>query len=168
MQILCFPCNQFGRQEPWPESQIVNWVHKNFGIVESSGITFFKKADVKGPNTQPTWIFLKQFDNTEVSWNFSAHFVLNKEGKVVGRYRDGELSDIESTINEELSKTSGGIIEENKKETAAEEVTEKTKASTLKKSISSFAKKLPKISKKKKVTQAELPSILAKKSKSEK
>jgi len=103
VQIMLFPCNQFGRQEPWPETQIVEWAQQKFGIVDGSGINFFQKADVNGPNTQPAWTFFKQVDDSDVSWNFAASFVLNKKGQVVGRY--SRFADIERTIEEELSKS---------------------------------------------------------------
>jgi len=102
LQILCFPCNQFGRQEPWAEPEIVGWVNKKFGIIEGSGINFMQKADVNGSNTQPAWLFFKQFDDSDVAWNFDASFVLNKNGEVVGRY--SRFSDIEAKIEEELQK----------------------------------------------------------------
>lgn len=102
LQILCFPCNQFAEEEPWPEPEIVSWAYKKFGISEGSGINFMQKADVNGPNTQPAWSFFKQFDDTEVSWNFAASFVLNKNGEVVGRY--SRFSDIEAKIEEEMKK----------------------------------------------------------------
>lgn len=102
LQILCFPCNQFGGSEPWIESEIVGWVYKKFGISEGSGINFMQKADVNGSNTQPAWLFFKQFHNSEVSWNFAALVVLNKNGEVVGRY--SRFSDVEEKIQEELKK----------------------------------------------------------------
>ena len=38
LQILCFPCNQFGKQEPWAEPEIVSWAYKKFGISEGKFI----------------------------------------------------------------------------------------------------------------------------------
>lgn len=45
--------------------------------------------DVNGPNTSPVWQFLKKETNSgDVSWNFAAKFIIDRNGKVVERNSD--------------------------------------------------------------------------------
>lgn len=63
-EILIFPCNQFGSQEPGNPLQITNFAQSRGynGIIMSKG-------DVNGPNTRPTFQFLKQATNKKnINW----------------------------------------------------------------------------------------------------
>jgi len=83
-EILAFPCNQFGKQEPGTNQQI-----KEF--VASKGATFpiFDKIDVNGKNTHPLFLFLrKELKGTlgsSVKWNFTK-FLCDRTGKPVKRF----------------------------------------------------------------------------------
>lgn len=84
-EILAFPCNQFGAQEPGSNPEIkqfaCTWFKAEFPI--------FDKVDVNGPNTAPVYQFLKSsaggFLGDLVKWNFEK-FLVDKNGKVVERY----------------------------------------------------------------------------------
>jgi glutathione peroxidase len=85
LTILGFPCNQFGAQEPGSNSQIKKFAQQNYG----AKFPLFSKVDVNGSGADPLFDYLKSqkggFLGNDIKWNFTK-FLLNKEGKVVGRY----------------------------------------------------------------------------------
>ncbi|WP_144504205.1 glutathione peroxidase [Bacillus mycoides] len=64
LEILGFPCNQFGGQEPGIEADITSFCELNYGV----NFQMFAKIDVKA-----------------VKWNFTK-FLIGRDGKVVGRF----------------------------------------------------------------------------------
>ncbi|XP_054818215.1 probable phospholipid hydroperoxide glutathione peroxidase [Prosopis cineraria] len=84
-EILAFPCNQFGGQEPGSNPQIKDFACTRF----KAEFPIFDKVDVNGPNTAPVYQFLKSsaggFLGDLVKWNFEK-FLADKNGKVVNRY----------------------------------------------------------------------------------
>ena len=86
LEILAFPCNQFGEQEKGSEEEIKNFCEKNYSIT----FPIFEKVEVNGNDAHPIFKFIKEqkkgFMGTEsIKWNFSK-FLLNKSGEVVKRY----------------------------------------------------------------------------------
>ncbi|MFA3790431.1 glutathione peroxidase [Aliiglaciecola sp. SL4] len=86
LEILGFPCDQFGHQEPGSDSEIEQFCSLNFNV----DFPLFKKSDVNGKNASPLYEFLKTqapgvLGSKSVKWNFTK-FLVNKEGKVMGRY----------------------------------------------------------------------------------
>ncbi|EAS02489.1 phospholipid hydroperoxide glutathione peroxidase (macronuclear) [Tetrahymena thermophila SB210] len=86
LEILGFPCNQFGAQEPWAESEILSYTQKTFNVE----FPLFSKIDVNGENTHPVYKYLRRnselFQNnaaTKIPWNFAKFLVDGKTGKVV-------------------------------------------------------------------------------------
>ena len=88
LQIVCFPCNQFGRQEPGTNAEIKSFVQDKFDF-QGEGVHMMDKIDVNGANTHPVWAFLKAAQPGDVSWNFAAKFIIDKEGNVVERNGSG-------------------------------------------------------------------------------
>ncbi|KAF5742723.1 glutathione peroxidase 2-like [Tripterygium wilfordii] len=84
-EILAFPCNQFGGQEPGNNDEIEKVVCTRF----KAEFPIFDKVDVNGKNVAPLYKFLKSekggFLGDAIKWNFTK-FLVNKEGKVVERY----------------------------------------------------------------------------------
>lgn len=84
-EILAFPCNQFGGQEPGSNPEIKQFACTRF----KAEFPIFDKVDVNGPNTAPVYQFLKSssggFLGDLVKWNFEK-FLVDKNGKVVERY----------------------------------------------------------------------------------
>jgi len=87
LQILCFPCDQFGGQELKKNEEIKKFVVDSFGF---KGL-MMDKVDVNGPNTSPVWKFLKEQSGKadDVTWNFAAKFIVDKDGNVVERNSNG-------------------------------------------------------------------------------
>jgi glutathione peroxidase-family protein len=85
LQILAFPCNQFGGQEPGTNSDIKNYA------TETHGVTFhlFEKIKVNGSDAHPLWKYLKKEQGgtliDAIKWNFTK-FLVNKEGKAIKRF----------------------------------------------------------------------------------
>lgn len=86
LQILGFPCNQFGRQEPGSEEEIVSFCERNYGV----SFPLFKKVDVNGEDTHPLFEQLKEaapglLGTKAIKWNFTK-FLVDGEGTVLKRY----------------------------------------------------------------------------------
>ena len=84
--VLGFPCNQFGAQEPGDEEEIKTFCSLNYDV----SFPLAKKVDVNGDAADPLWQHLKQqqsglLGSRGIKWNFTK-FLVDKEGKVVGRY----------------------------------------------------------------------------------
>lgn len=85
MEILAFPSGQFGNQEFQTEQEVIDFIERNFGIVEGPGFRVFQKGDVNGKTKSPAWSFFKKFDNSKVRWNFMGIFVVDRHGQVIHR-----------------------------------------------------------------------------------
>ncbi|KAL2516738.1 putative phospholipid hydroperoxide glutathione peroxidase 6 [Abeliophyllum distichum] len=85
LEILAFPCNQFGSQEPGSNEEIEQFACTRF----KAEYPIFDKVDVNGSNAAPIYKFLKSskggFLGDSIKWNFSK-FLVDKEGRVVDRY----------------------------------------------------------------------------------
>ncbi|GLT90891.1 hypothetical protein SLE2022_088060 [Rubroshorea leprosula] len=85
LEILAFPCNQFGGQEPGNNEQILEFACTRF----KAEFPIFDKVDVNGENTAPIYKFLKSSKGgllgDDLKWNFSK-FLVDKEGNIVDRY----------------------------------------------------------------------------------
>lgn len=85
-EILAFPCNQFGQQEPGSDEEIQSFCNLNY----STTFPVFKKIDVNGDTTHPLYNFLKDqapglMGLKDIKWNFTK-FLVDKSGKVLKRY----------------------------------------------------------------------------------
>ncbi|KAI4370409.1 hypothetical protein MLD38_018763 [Melastoma candidum] len=84
-EILAFPCNQFGGQEPGSNEEIQETVCTRF----KAEFPIFDKIEVNGQNAAPLYKFLKAekggLFTDGIKWNFTK-FLVNKDGKVVERY----------------------------------------------------------------------------------
>ncbi len=86
LEILGFPCNQFGAQEPGDEEEIKNFCKLKYDVT----FPMFAKIDVNGPATHPLYQFLKKEEKgilgTEgIKWNFTK-FLIDRQGNVVERF----------------------------------------------------------------------------------
>ena len=126
LEILDFPCNQFGAQAPGTIQEIHQFCTANYDIKFPQ----FDKIDVNGENAHPLYIWLKaqkgfggfdvndqrgkmmddmlrkrdaDFDKKyDIKWNFTKCLV-SREGKVLKRYEPTDkMSDIEADISKEI------------------------------------------------------------------
>jgi glutathione peroxidase len=85
-EVLGFPCNQFGKQEPGDAAQIGSFCEKQYGVA----FPMFEKIDVKGPNAHPLYCYLTRqapgvLGTRWIKWNFTK-FLVDRSGRVVKRY----------------------------------------------------------------------------------
>jgi glutathione peroxidase len=85
-EVLGFPCNQFGAQEPASEPEIGAFCQQNYGV----SFPMFAKIHVNGPQTHPLYAFLKQqkpgiFGTRRIKWNFTK-FLVDRQGAVKERF----------------------------------------------------------------------------------
>ena len=86
LEILAFPCNQFGGQEPGTPQQIEAFCSTRFGVT----FPVFQKTDVNGSNTHPLFQYLKTaapglLGTEAIKWNFTK-FLVNRNGLPVKRF----------------------------------------------------------------------------------
>ena len=124
LEILDFPCNQFGNQAPGTDDEI----HDFCSLKYNTSFDQFKKVDVNGENEIPLYTFLKNSisedtieamknkmamkaveklsttckNKNDIKWNFTK-FLVDKDGNVVGRYSPTyKPEDMEEKIKELL------------------------------------------------------------------
>ena len=82
-EILAFPANNFGQQEPGTDAEIKTFCYTKYSL----SFPLFSKISVKGEDKHPLYRYLteqSQFPG-EVEWNFQKYLV-DRSGKVVARY----------------------------------------------------------------------------------
>jgi glutathione peroxidase len=85
LEILGFPCNQFGAQEPGSAEEIQNFCSANYSVT----FPMFDKVDVNGSLTHPLYTFLKEqapgiLGTAGIKWNFTK-FLVSKDGQSIAR-----------------------------------------------------------------------------------
>jgi glutathione peroxidase len=86
LEVLGFPCNQFGAQEPGDEDAIEQFCEINYGVT----FPLFAKVDVNGDDASPLFKHLKSakkgiLGSEAIKWNFTK-FLIDREGNVVERF----------------------------------------------------------------------------------
>jgi len=84
--VLGFPSNQFGAQEPGPESEIAEFCEMNYGVT----FPLFSKVDVNGDAAHPLFKYLTStkkglLGSEAIKWNFTK-FLIGKDGQLVKRF----------------------------------------------------------------------------------
>ena len=122
LEILDFPCNQFGNQAPGSDDEI----HEFCSLKYNTSFDQFTKIEVNGDNESPLYTFLKEkiaddvidgmknkmsmkaiekisktaINKNDIKWNFTK-FLVDREGNVVGRYSPTyKPQDMEEKIKE--------------------------------------------------------------------
>ena len=101
LEIVLAPCNAFGGQEPGDADAI-------HGFARSKGFRgiIMKKGEVNGPDTRPSFKFLKAFgEKLRIDWNFDGKFIVDKRGNV---HLPSE--DLEDQIINYLSEDADGAV----------------------------------------------------------
>ncbi|WP_447980295.1 glutathione peroxidase [Candidatus Nitrospira bockiana] len=102
LEILAFPANNFGQQEPGTNEEIKSFCYTKYSLT----FPLFSKISVKGPDKHPLYRYLTEQSPFpgEVEWNFQKYLV-DRRGEIVGRYphrmkplADEIVRDIERTL----------------------------------------------------------------------
>ncbi len=98
LEILDFPCDQFGHQAPGTDDEIHEFCTAKYHTTFDQ----FKKIEVNGDKAIPLYDFLKQQAPGKlgkgIKWNFTK-FLVDKNGKVISRYAPTtDPMDIEADI----------------------------------------------------------------------
>lgn len=86
-EVLGFPCNQFGGQEPGTEGEIKSFCETSFGV----NFPLFAKIEVNGENRHPLYGALTATPDADgkdgdIVWNFEK-FLVSPDGEIVARFR---------------------------------------------------------------------------------
>ncbi|WP_324075861.1 MAG: glutathione peroxidase [Erythrobacter sp.] len=92
-EVLGFPCNQFGAQEPGNADEIEQFCKINFGVT----FPLMAKIDVNGADASPLFDWMKSekkglMGTTAIKWNFTK-FLIDRQGNVVKRYAPTDKPD---------------------------------------------------------------------------
>jgi glutathione peroxidase len=101
LEVLGFPCNQFGAQEPGSEEEIATFCETNYDVT----FPMFRKVNVNGDSAAPVYKFLKSakpglLGTEAIKWNFTK-FLVDRKGNVVARYAP---NDTPESIEREVAK----------------------------------------------------------------
>jgi len=85
-EVIAFPCNQFGHQEPGDADAIAAFCEVNFGL----SFPLMDKIDVNGAGEAPLYHWMKRqapgiLGSKAIKWNFTK-FLIDRQGNVAGRY----------------------------------------------------------------------------------
>ena len=85
-EILAFPCNQFGEQEPGDAEEIANFCKLSYDV----SFPVLGKVDVNGKEEDPIWAYLKKQQTgllgfSGIKWNFTK-FLVDRDGNIVARH----------------------------------------------------------------------------------
>jgi glutathione peroxidase len=86
LEILGFPCNQFGKQDPGSNEEITEFCQLNYGV----SFPMLGKIEVNGRGADPLYQHLKKaapgaLGTRGIKWNFTK-FLINREGDVLKRF----------------------------------------------------------------------------------
>jgi glutathione peroxidase len=107
LSVLGFPCNQFGKQEPGSDEDIVKFCESNYKVK----FDLFSKVDVNGDSAAPFYKYLTATDakprgKGKVKWNFEK-FLIGRDGSVVARFEHSTSPDdpaVVKALEAELAK----------------------------------------------------------------
>jgi glutathione peroxidase len=97
-EVLGFPCNQFGGQEPGSATEIQHFCSSSY----QTSFPLFEKTDVNGDNAHPLFKYIKHaapgiLGTEAIKWNFTK-FLVDRKGQVLRRY--GSADDPASIAND--------------------------------------------------------------------
>jgi len=86
LEVLAFPCNQFGKQEPGSLTDIANFCQRHYGV----SFQMFEKIDVNGAGAHPLYKWRTAaapgfLGTRAIKWNFTK-FLVGRDGRVFRRY----------------------------------------------------------------------------------
>ena len=103
LEVLGFPCNQFGAQEPGSEQEIATFCETNYDVT----FPMFRKVDVNGDSAAPVYKFLKSakpglLGTEAIKWNFTK-FLVDRSSTLPERFAPNDTPEsIERTVAKAL------------------------------------------------------------------
>jgi len=97
-EIVGFPCNQFGAQEPGSDAEIREFCSTRYDVT----FPLASKIEVNGPGRHPVYAWLTSQVNGsagDIQWNFEK-FLIARDGRVLGRYPSGTRPDDKGLLGE--------------------------------------------------------------------
>jgi len=104
LEVLGFPCNDFGAQEPGSNDEIKQFCSANYNVT----FPLFDKIHVKGPEQHPLYTALSGKESPfpgPVKWNFGK-FLVGRDGKILKRFDSGikpDSAELTSAIESALA-----------------------------------------------------------------
>lgn len=104
LEILAFPCNQFGGQEPGTDEEVLSFCSLNYDVK----FDLFSKVQVNGDQAHPLFQYLKKeapglLGSEGIKWNFTK-FLVDRDGRVLKRFASMTTpSQLESEIESLLA-----------------------------------------------------------------
>ena len=101
LEILGFPCNQFGGQEPGSEEQIAQFCTSKYDVT----FPMFAKVETAGPDQSPIYRYLGTSGHLP-AWNF-AKYLIGKDGKIIAFFPSEvtpESRELRTAINQALTR----------------------------------------------------------------
>ena len=103
LQVVGFPCNQFGGQEPGDATEIGAFCQRNYGVT----FQMMEKVDVNGSDAHPLFEWLRSQKGgmlgSKIKWNFTK-FLVGRDGQVIERYASTTKPDkLKADIEKALS-----------------------------------------------------------------
>ncbi len=106
LEILDFPCNQFGQQAQGSFQDIHRFCTTTYNIQFPQ----FEKIDVNGSAESPLYAWLKSRKGPDIKWNFTK-FLVGRDGRVIARYEPAdEMGRVEADIRLELNPVTSAIM----------------------------------------------------------
>mmetsp|Transcript_86954 Transcript_86954/g.241139 ORF Transcript_86954/g.241139 Transcript_86954/m.241139 type:complete len:115 (+) Transcript_86954:286-630(+) len=100
VELLLFPCGQFGGQELGTDEEIKDFIGRQ-GLIGKPNVHVMTKSDVTGGNMHPAWKVMKELTGApDPGWNFDGKFVIGKTGDIKTVPRGTKVTDL---INEALA-----------------------------------------------------------------
>jgi glutathione peroxidase len=101
LEVLAFPCNDYGMQEPDANEKIQQFCSTRFSVT----FPLFDKVHARGAEQHQLYAKLIQTEpKGDVAWNFEK-FLISKDGEVVGRFKSAvgpEASELIAAIEQQL------------------------------------------------------------------
>lgn len=91
--VAGFPCNQFGKQEPGTNEEILSFCSTKYNVT----FPMFDKIEVNGPGRHPLYKELIGAGGKDIGWNFGK-FLVGRDGKVIARFEPGTAPDASEVV----------------------------------------------------------------------
>ena len=102
-EVIGFPCNQFGSQEPKSNPEIKKFTKETYKV----DFQLMSKSNVNGGDTNQVyqWLKSKTGDSSDIGWNFGRIYLVDRSGTQVHQFEGKNPQDLLSNIEDLLDAT---------------------------------------------------------------